>query len=182
MPPVFNLRMQGPFVIRLSKLQDGLNHLEFKLDNSFFEGRDYARIQECDGQVLVDIDKGDHTHKIRISVSASVKLSCDRCSEWIFIPLTSAHEMVVKQTETSVDYDDDDIIGLTRQQNEFDLAPAIYDLLHIAIPLRVDCEVPGAEKKCDEELLARLEQPEGDAGDESDPRWEQLRKIKEQKP
>lgn len=129
---------------------------------------------------MVAVHKGEHTHQVKISVSATVKLDCDRCSEWISVPLTAAQELLVKQTEDAVSYDDENIIGLSRQQNEFDLAPAIYDLLHIAIPLRVDCELPGAEKRCDEDLLARLERNLSDHQNDADPRWEQLQKIKEQ--
>ncbi len=171
--------MKGSYIVQLTKLDEGLNRLEFDIDSSFFQNLEYAKIKEVEGKLVVEIEKSESTHKLWLQVHTKVRLSCDRCNELIFIPVNNKHELVIKQTDEEVSYDDEDIISLGKNKNEFDLAPVIYDIINISIPLKVSCDIEGAEKKCDEELLAKLNNTSTENNEnEIDPRWEKLKILK----
>ncbi|MBI3235910.1 MAG: DUF177 domain-containing protein [Bacteroidetes bacterium] len=171
--------MQGNYVIQLTKLSEGLNRLEFNIGNDFFKDLDYSKIKEVEGVVVAEIEKQDTTHKLWLQIQTKVRQSCDRCNELIYIPVSNRHELVVKQTDAEASYGDEDIIVLEKHRTDFDLMPIIYDFINVSLPLKVTCDIEGAEKKCDEELLSKLIKADNEeASEEIDPRWEKLKSLK----
>ncbi|MSQ79398.1 MAG: DUF177 domain-containing protein [Flavobacteriaceae bacterium] len=167
---------QSQFVIHIPKLKEGKNHLSFEIGPSFFDGKEFSIIQEADIKAEVQFDKGEMAHKLHFSVAGKVKLSCDRCMEMIFIPLENKEVIVAKEGGSD---DDDEVINVNRGNQSIDLEPLIYDIITTAIPLRISCEMDGAEKNCNEEALQRIEnlstkdiEPESRIG-----LWDKLREM-----
>ena len=75
--------------------------------------------------------------------------------------------------------DEDDLISLPQSQNDFDLTPYIYQYIVLAVPAKRVCP---ENVGCDPEVLRKLNQlqpGEKNDTDETDPRWDALKNIKD---
>ncbi|NUN68314.1 MAG: DUF177 domain-containing protein [Bacteroidetes bacterium] len=139
----------------------------------------YVLTEPADGMGLESYFTGDVTatitleksiHQILASVNASVKgvFICDRCAEEFQETVDTRYTAVYSWERTEEREEDDDFYLLGKEDNIIDLTASVRDYLQLAVPVKLLCK-----RNCELPAHVRAAEPE------TDPRWEQLKLLKQ---
>ena len=170
---------QKEFNIPFSGLKQGKHDFKYEIDNKFFESFGYDEFNEVDVTLSIVLTKTSTMLELDFEASGSVNVDCDITSEPYDQPIQGDLHLVVKFGEEYND-DDDEILILPHGEHQVNVAQYIYEMIILAVPQkRVH---PGIEDgTLKSEALERLQelQPKDkkNNNDESDPRWDELKKL-----
>ena len=166
------------FIIHLNGLPVG-NHLyEFKVDNTFFDTRDYSDIKGANVNVEVELLKQNNLINLTFNLSGTLSVLCDRCTKPYDVEIDSVEKMHLRFGNPDEPHAED-VFVLPHGENELDVSPPLYEFIALALPTRlVPCE-EDETFKCDEETLNRLNNI---SVDEPEPKpetsiWDKLKNI-----
>jgi uncharacterized protein len=169
--------MSVTYTIPLIGLREGRHTLDFEIGKEFFEQFEESEIKEGSLIAVVEMDKRSSHADVLIRISGRVRISCDRCLEMFFHPVNCENKLLVKFGK-SLEDTDPDIISLAADEHELDLKQAIYEFVHLALPIRrVHPDDKKGNSTCDPEMMKKLEELKVDEDIENDPRWEELKKL-----
>jgi uncharacterized metal-binding protein YceD (DUF177 family) len=117
-----------------------------------------------------------------------VTIPCDRCLDDLDLPVDVDYRLNVEQMGTELDDTNDELLIVPSDWRELDAAPIVRDTILLAIPM-THCHEN--EDECNPDMLDVLDShlaeavPDDDDDPQSettstDPRWEALKKLKEQ--
>lgn len=173
------------FLIEFNKLKTGLNEFSFVLDDAFMAEREYSPVKNCKVDVTLKLTKSETMYDLKFDLNGTVKVPCDTCNEEIDLPVKQKFGMIMKLSETN-NFDDSELIYISRTEIEYDLRQFLYESLLLALPQRKSCEGLAEPKPCNEEVLKRLahtetadsdETPDGGNDEDQDPRWNKLKDL-----
>ena len=169
--------MSGSCTIQLSGLKEGHHTIDFEIDKEFFEQFEESEVKEGSLIANIEMDKRSTHLDMKIGISGSVRVSCDRCLEMFSQPVTSENRLLVKFGK-SIDDIDPDILSVPADAYELDLQHQIYEFIMLALPIK---RVHPADKKgkstCDPVMLKKLEELIIEEEKDNDPRWDELKKL-----
>ena len=129
------------FLIPLNGLARGRTETVMKVGKEFFESFENSEILDADLDVCVVIEKsGDYTG-VDCHVSGSVSVACDRCLDPLALPVDTVALLSVKFGDGGAAGGDDDdssgreIVWLSGDDAELDLAQVIYDYVCLSLPM-----------------------------------------------
>lgn len=170
---------QKEYIIPFSGLKQGKHDFKYEIDNKFFESFGYDEFNEVAVDLTVVLNKTSTMLELDFEATGTVNVDCDLTSEPYDQSIEGSMELVVKFGE-EYDDDDDEILILPHGEHQINIAQYIYELIILAVPQkRVH---PGiADGTLKSEALERLQelQPKDKKKDnnESDPRWDELKKL-----
>lgn len=169
---------QKEFNIPFSGLKQGKHDFKYEIDNTFFESFGYDEFNEVAVDLTVELNKTSTMLELDFEATGTVNVDCDMTSEPYDQPIEGHLELVVKFGE-EYDDNDDEILILPHGEHQVNVAQYIYELIILAVPQkRVH---PGiADGTLKSEALEKLQelQPKDKKNDnESDPRWDELKKL-----
>jgi len=169
--------MSGSYTIPLSGLKEGHHTLDFEIDNKFFEQFEESEVKEGSLVANIELDKRSTHVDMIIKVSGSVRISCDRCLEEFSQPVKSENRLLVKFGKSLEDIDPD-ILSVSVDEHELDLQQQLYEFIILALPIKRVHPVDNKGKStCDPVMLKKLEELIIEEEKESDPRWDELKKL-----
>jgi uncharacterized metal-binding protein YceD (DUF177 family) len=161
----------------LSGLKEGHHTIDFEIDKEFFEQFEESEVKEGSLIANIEMDKRSSHLDLNIRVSGSVRISCDRCLEMFSQPIDSENRLLVKFGK-SIDDIDPDILSLPIDANELDLQQQIYEFIILALPIkRVHPNDNKGKSTCNPVMIKKLEELLIEDEKESDPRWDELKKL-----
>lgn len=157
--------------IPFTGLNEGVHQFEFRIDGKFFEEFENEEISDADFKMSVELDKQTSFIEVGLSFDGTLTTECDRCLNELVILMKGNRRLVAK---LDGDIDDEDIIILGTQDTELDLVSSFYETIAAAIPLKKAHD----EEDCDPAVLEKLDTYSHMDSEETDPRWEALKKLK----
>ncbi len=148
------------FILPISGLSKGFYEYDLIVDKAFYAAFPDAPIGRCDVQLHLRLDKRSREMILDFDFSGTVGTECDRCLASIDLPIEDQRQLVVQfRTETSEQEDEGEIIYLHPDAPEFDLAPFVYEMIVLALPMirTFACRAGAPPYPCDEEMLDRIE-------------------------
>ena len=149
------------FILPLRGLGQGSYAFDFIVDDEFYANFEDAPIERCDVKVHLDLDKQSRGMTLNFRLAGTVGTDCDRCLAPIDLPVEDSSQLIVKfDAEADERRDDEgDIIYLHPETNDFDLAPYVYELVVLALPMirTYDCREGSPPYPCDEDMLDRID-------------------------
>jgi uncharacterized metal-binding protein YceD (DUF177 family) len=178
--------MQTPkdYIIKFIGLSVGQHEFEFDVNDKFFEGLDYSEIKQGNIRVKITLLKQAVMMALQFEINGTIKANCDLCTGEFDLPINGNFKLIVKVGGNDAGTEDDDIITIAANEYQLDLSQYIYEYIALSLPIkRVHPDNKKGESTCDKEMLKKLEnfivEDEGEEEEETtDPRWEQLKKIK----
>ncbi|MGB7393163.1 MAG: DUF177 domain-containing protein [Pricia sp.] len=172
------MRKQKEFSIPFTGLKQGKHHFEYSIDNAFFESFGYDEFNGADIVLKIILKKMSTMLEFEMFAEGTVNVDCDLTSEPYDQPIAAELELVVKFGDDFND-EDDDILIIPHGSHQVNIAQYVYEMLVLAVPLkRIH---PGVlDGSLQSEALKRLEelQPKEEKNTEdSDPRWDELKKL-----
>ena len=170
--------MGSPFIIPIHGLKNGAHHYDLEVEETFFEAYESSEIEKGSGKVELLLQKSERMLELDLYLKGAVEIPCDRCGEWFDQLLELRKRIYMKfGNETMEKGDDLEILG--PEVHEIDVSRHIYELFHLALPLKRVHEKGG----CDEHALEKLKEhrdlgASSASGDGVDPRWEKLKELR----
>lgn len=151
-------------------LADGLHNFEFRVSGEFFEAFELEDWQEADLLFKVVLEKKSTIMELDVVMEGLLRLPCDRCNVMMDVPMTTQENWVVKFGSQ----EEDGIIVLSEEEHELDMSHIFYEAAVLAAPKRVVHE----EGECDTRVLEILEYRQERDKEDTDPRWDALKALK----
>lgn len=170
---------QKEFNIPFSGLKQGKHNFNFQIDNTFFDSFEYDEFNDASIALEVLMQKTSTMLELDFEASGTVNVDCDITSEPYDQPIDADLHLVVKFGDAYND-EDDEILILPHGEHQLNVSQYVYEMLVLAVPQkRVH---PGIEDgTLKSEVLDKLQelQPKEKRTDkeESDPRWDELKKL-----
>lgn len=175
------------FRIPVKGLKNELHQFDFQIDSDFFKLFEGSPITEGKFDVRLLFEKRSDLYILTFKLDGTVRTECDRCLELINLPVRDEEQLLVKLTP-EVQEEDAEVIYLSPEASELNVAQYIYEYICLAMPLNkvYDCQ-SDKNRPCNPEMLKYLEQiaePEAEVEEEdtkeaespSNPLWEELKK------
>jgi uncharacterized metal-binding protein YceD (DUF177 family) len=150
---------------------------DFSIGSVFFEQAEDFEIRSGNVAVNVEMVKDERMMDFHFRMSGVVEVLCDRCNEPVNLTVEGTERLIVKLGER-YEEESDEVQIIPESAHHFDLAPFIYDYIHLLLPSRrIHPQDAEGSDTCDPVILQKLE--ELTPGNQVDPRWEVLKKLKE---
>lgn len=174
------------YTIRFSGLKEGVHQFNFELGDTFFEQLDYSEIKKASLSVEAVFEKKQTMLVLNFNISGDIEVMCDKCTDDFRLNIDGEEELIYKFGEGISN--DEKIIVIPENEFELDLTQPFYEATILALPSRrvhpdKECN-PEMLKAMDSYLMVESEETEqsdseeDDEGDDVDPRWAALNKLK----
>ena len=167
------------FTIKFVGLKAGGHYFEYEIEKSFFEHFEYNEFNDADVKAEVSLTKKPTLLELNFKASGTVNVNCDLTNEPFDQEISNAFDLVVKFGDEYND-ENEEILIIPHSEYEINIAQYLYELIALSVPpKRVHPGVIDGTLKS--EILEKLEelQPKGDtnSNEETDPRWDSLKKL-----
>ncbi len=174
---------QKEFNIPFSGLKQGKHEFDYKIENKFFESFGYDEFNDAKIDLHVVLNKMSTILELEMQAEGSVNVDCDTSGEPYDQKINGNLELVVKFGDEFND-ENDEILIIPHSEHQLNIAQYVYEMLVLTVPQkRVHPGVLDGTLKS--ETLKKLEElspkEEKDNKEESDPRWDELKKLKTDK-
>ncbi|MBT8244291.1 DUF177 domain-containing protein [Winogradskyella sp.] len=170
------------YTIQFVGLKEGKHHFDYHINNTFFSEYNYDEFNDANLKVNLLFEKKSTLLELGFSVSGSLNVNCDVSNEPFNLDIEDDFKLVVKFGE---DYNDDneEILIIPHGEYQINVAQYIYELIVLAVPAKkVHPGIKNGTLKSD--ILSKLEalSPEEQTkeekdSEETDPRWDKLKKL-----
>jgi uncharacterized protein len=169
--------MSGLFTIPINGLKGGQHYFDFKINKAFFEQFEESEVKQGELSAIIEADKRSSHVDLTIRISGAVSIPCDRCLGMYSQPIDCVNRLLVKFGKTHDD-NDPDMITVPPDENDIDLKQYFYEYILLALPIkRVHSDDSSGKSTCDPEMLGKLREHLVGEENESDPRWDELKKL-----
>ena len=148
------------FVLPLKGLGKGLYEYDLRVGPDFFSDFPESPVQSATIDLHLIVDKQAREIVVDFDFGGTVATACDRCLADIDLPIQDRRQLIVKfSAEAEAPVDEGDIVYLHPDTNDFNLAPYVYEMVVLAVPMikTYACREGEPPYPCDEDLLNRIE-------------------------
>lgn len=174
-----SLKTLRTYAIPFTGLKLGKHQFEYVIGSDFFTEFDYSLVKKANLQCQVELEKQETMIILNFHINGTIDLTCDRCLSEYPQHVDIHEQQVAKFSEEEID-EDEEIITLTKNDTEINVAGLIYEYVTVAVPFIAVCDNEGNTPYCDKDMLDRLNKLSGSDEQEksTDPRWDALKKLK----
>lgn len=167
------------YSIPFTGLKLGKHDFEYVVDSSFFDEFEYSLVKKGDLVCKVELDKQETMLILNFDIKGNIGMTCDTCLAEYPLPVDIHEQQIAKFAEEEAN-EDEEIITLTKNDHEINLAGLIYEYVNVAVPFVSVCSDKGKTPYCDKGMLDRLKafEPDDNGQNGEDPRWDALKNIK----
>lgn len=164
------------YTIPLIGLPFGHTDYQYVISDKFFGEREYSEVKNGVVNLRLDIEKMETMFVLALNFEGKVVLQCDRCGDDYEQPIEGSAEIYLKYGAANGN-EDDDVIFITKNDNEFDVSDLIYEYIILSLPIH---RVHQDESECNKDVLDMLyhEDKTQDVENESDANaaWSEMMK------
>jgi uncharacterized metal-binding protein YceD (DUF177 family) len=175
------LKSLKTYSIPFTGLKLGKHIFDYVITNAFFDEFEYSLVKKADLQCQVELEKQETMLILNFHISGTIGLNCDKCLAEFPQQVDVHEQQIAKFSDEGID-EDIEIITLTKNDHEINIAGLIYEYVNVAAPFIAVCSDEGNTAYCDKEMIDRLNALSAGSGDDdddkADPRWDALKKIK----
>jgi len=173
------LKSLKTYSIPFTGLKLGKHVFDYVITNAFFDEFEYSLVKKGDLQCRVEMEKQETMLILNFHIHGSISMTCDKCLAEYPQPVDIHEQQIAKFSEEGID-ENEEIITLTKNDHEINVAGLIYEYVNVAAPFIAVCSDEGNTPYCDKEMIDRLHQLSANSGQEekTDPRWDVLKKFK----
>jgi len=165
------------FEINIFNLSNKTHQFDFVISDSIFQFFEYSIVEKGSGSCHLDLSKSETMMTLNFEINVSVELTCDRSLRSFDYPIDVEEEIIIKFGDS--DYMlSEEVIVIRNDAPSINVMEYIYEFISLSIPMKK--LHPELEDEETPDLIYSSEIEE-DADDTADPRWEALKKLKDNK-
>jgi uncharacterized metal-binding protein YceD (DUF177 family) len=172
----------GAYNINIVGLSNKLHQFNFEFGDEFFRKYNSDLVSRGNFRVDVTLDKHETFIEADFEIRGTVALTCDRSLEPFDYPIAATRKMLFKYGEKDEEITDE-IMTISRETVSLELGQYIYEFITLAIPLK-KLHPRFQDEEEEENIEGKIvysssdETTETKNGEEIDPRWNILKKLK----
>lgn len=173
------MRKRNVYQLPIRDITSNSQEFTFKIADEFFAQREESEIRAGVADATFMVHNVGSMFRISLNVIGEVVVACDRCLDDLTVPIDANYEFAVRMGDGNDEQDD--VYYLAERDNAFDISDILYDTILLALPIVRYHE----EGECNQEMAGQLRkyaEHDEDNGEEDsqavDPRWEALKKLK----
>ena len=169
--------MSGIYSIPVYGLKEQQYTFDFEIGKEFFELFEDSEISEGNLAITVKADKRSTHIDLIIKVEGDVLVPCDRCLALFSLAVEGSYRLLVKFGR-ELDDSDPEIITLPADEQVLEMSQFFYEYILLALPIqKIHPDDRNGKSLCDPEMIKKLEEHLISEIDETDPRWNELKKL-----
>ncbi len=164
------------FDIPFSGLKVGLHEYEYTIKQAFFDSLESNVVDESDLHLIVQLEKQENLLTLFFEANGTITGACGRCTQPVDVNIAFKERLFVKFGEEN--FETEEIVTLPEHAHSINIAEILLELITVHVPIVI---VHEDEDDCDPTYLEYLtgeSEEEQTEEEESDPRWEALKKLK----
>jgi len=170
------------FRVNIIGLSKKVHLFQFKIKDGFFEHYGKEVLSKGDFDAEISLDKRETFIEVDIKISGHAELVCDRSLEPFNYELNIDRKVIFKYGEVPQEISDE-IVIITRDQDNIDLGQFMYEFIVLAIPIKkIHPDLRDQEDNDDDStskiVYSTSTEEEETKEEHIDPRWEKLKKLK----
>ncbi|MEG0467543.1 MAG: DUF177 domain-containing protein [Mucinivorans sp.] len=143
--------MKSNYTIDYQGLSLGEHHFSFDLSREGLAPWQGSDIQDGEGKIEIDLLRHANFMELDVTITGSVELECDRCTDLYTQPIDFDGQVVVKISPTAVaEPSDGDIIWINPADGCLDLGQWIYESIVLSLPVQ---RAHPDKKDCNQEVI-----------------------------
>ncbi len=164
------------FMIPFKGLGIGMHEFTYNISEAFFGKIEYSEIKKGSVKVDLFLEKQENMLVLNFKITGKVEVNCDRCLEAFDYPVAGNQQLIVKFGEKREE-EGDEILIIPESDHQIDIAPYIYEYIYLLLPLqRIHPDDDEGNITCNNEVIKKLNELKKQ--NTIDPRWEALKKLK----
>jgi uncharacterized metal-binding protein YceD (DUF177 family) len=143
-------------ILPFASLKNGEYDYLFTLDSSLFSENSFADIHKASIMAQVKFEKNSGVLAIVFNITGQVNVTCDRCSEDFDMNI-DLHKKLFVKTNAILHSEEDDMISLTGDETDLDIAPLVYQYVALSLPMqKVHGKNSADASACNPETIKKL--------------------------
>lgn len=154
------MSVSSAYILPLKGLGKGLYEYDLRVDEDFLSRFPESPVKQAEIEVHLTVDKQSREMVVDCNFKGTVATACDRCLADIDLPVSNRGQLIVKfSDEAGEQRDEGDIVFLHPDTSEFNLAPFVYEMVALAVPMirTFECRTGQPPYPCDEDMLDRID-------------------------
>ena len=185
------------FKIDLNNFPNGIVNYSYELDRKFFDSIDHEDVRKGNVKAELDVKKTIDAYEFNFHLVGVVQIPCDRCLDEMNQEIDTHNRLLVKLGEEYSE-ESDEIVTIPIDEGSINISWYLYEFIVLNIPIKHVHE-PG---KCNKMMTKKYrkhqavdiseeddnDSPDEDLNDddidliddssqETDPRWDELKKL-----
>jgi uncharacterized metal-binding protein YceD (DUF177 family) len=175
------MKVSNEYLIPFIGLKQGKHQFDYQIDKTFFDRFEYDEFESCNVKVDVVLEKKSTMLELHFKHKGTVHVPCDLTGEPFDLPIKGKINVVV-QFGDAFNNENEELLILPHGEHQVDVSQYIYEMIVLSIPLkRIHPGVKDGTLKS--EAIEKLQaltvkaKKEETKSEETDPRWDQLKKL-----
>jgi uncharacterized protein len=172
------------YSVNIVGLTNAIHHFDFEVGNDFFGYYGTGLVSEGSLKCEVVLDKHETFIEATFHITGSVRLICDRSLDPFDQPIALKRKLVFKYGEGDQELSDE-IIMIHRDSERLDLGQYMFEFIALEIPIKKlhprfqeEQENEGGSPEGKIIYSSKTSSDESGEGEDIDPRWDILKKLK----
>ena len=157
------------FIIPFEHLKLGAHHFDFQIDDTFFEDFAFQEFSKTFIKARLEFIKNQTSLILRFKSEGVVQIPCDLTGEPFDLPIKGNMKILVRFAAHSCQ--EDEVVVIPYSQRTLNVKQYIYEMIVLSVPLK---RVNPRSKGWEDRMRVFKDEKQNK---ESDPRWDQLKKI-----
>ena len=173
------MKVNKEFLIQFAGLKQGKHQFEFEIGKAFFDDFNFEEFNDVNVKVNLVLEKKSTMLELTFKHKGTVNVPCDLSNEDFDLPVKGKLNLIVKFGDEYND-ENEEMLVLPHGEYQVDVSQYIYEMIVLSVPSkRIH---PGIKDgTLDAEILDKLKElapkEEHKKEDNTDPRWDQLKKL-----
>lgn len=180
---VVRMKQLNEFSIPFIGLKLGKHQFEYQINKAFFDHFEYDEFENSEIKVNLVFEKKSTMLELSLKHNGAVNVPCDLTSEMFDLPVKGSAHLVVTFGDEYND-DNEELLILPHGEHQINVAQLIYEMIALSVPLkRVHPGVKDGTLKSDtldklnEILVTDISVAKEQVEENTDPRWDELKKL-----
>ena len=172
--------MVSEFIVNIIGLSKKAHEFKYTLGKAFFDEFGTDLLEEGQFEATVVLDKHETFIEGSFALRGTAHLLCDRSLEPFDYPIATNHKLVFKYGAEDMEVSDE-IMIIPHDKQSLNLGQYLYEFIGLALPMkRIHPKFQDSEEDENEGriIYSSSTENEENEGEEIDPRWEKLKKLK----
>lgn len=168
------------FQIDIFRLSHKQHEFEFDIGDELFSQFEHSIVEHGKGKCHLLLEKTETMMTLHFRIDAEIELICDRSLDVFNYPLKLDEQVIIKFGEDNYTLSEE-VMVIRMDTPSINIGDFIYEFITLAVPLKK--LHPRYEEAFDEDdepemIYTSQEESDEEESQESDPRWEALKKLK----
>ncbi|MFD2600628.1 MULTISPECIES: YceD family protein [Flavobacterium] len=176
------MKVNKEFLIPFVGLKQGKHQFEFEINKEFFDDFGFDEYNDVNVKVNLVLEKKITMLELSFKHKGTVNVPCDITNEDFDLPIKGKLKLVVKFGD-EYNNDHDEILILPHGEYQVDVSQYIYEMIVLSVPSkRIHPGVKDGTVAADildklNELAPKVEAKKEETKENTDPRWDELKKL-----